>query len=197
MIQPGTVRNVRDWRGGIVTTLELQVLSQARLRALVLLSDASAHPVEIASVAGSDPALTALMLQAANSAFSAPRDRVNSVHDAIVRIGTRDARRILGTAVLTRSFRSLLRAGLDERSVWRHAILCALLAEGLTNLEPHTPPVRPRGGVHRRARARHRAAAHGLERAEPLPASGGADARRRRSAVGGARGVRRRSPGLG
>ena len=124
------------------TTLELPVLSQARLRALALLADATANPVEIASVVGSDPALTALALRAANSAFSAPRDRVTRVHDAVVRIGMLETRQIIAAAVLTRAFRNLQRAGIDEREMWRHAILCALLAEGITNQAPNTQLVR-------------------------------------------------------
>ena len=126
----------------MATNADLPVLSPPRIRALALLADSTANPVEIAGVAASDPALTALVLRAANSAFSAPRQSVTRVHDAIVRIGLRETRQIVGAAVLKRAFRNLAKAGIDEDEAWRHVILCALLAEGVANHEPHTPIVR-------------------------------------------------------
>ena len=125
-----------------MTSVELPVLSPSRLRALALLADESAHPVQIAGVVKSDPALTTLVLRAANSALSFPRERITRIEQAIVRIGLRETRQIVGAAAVRESYRLVEMAGLHEGETWRHAILTAVLAEGLTTLEPNTQGVR-------------------------------------------------------
>jgi putative nucleotidyltransferase with HDIG domain len=115
-----------------VTTLDLPVLSPPRLRALAMLADESVHPVEVAGVVKSDPALTILVIRAANSALSYP----------IVRIGLRETRQIVGAAAVRQSFRNIDKAGLDGEELWRHVILCAVLAEGMTRIEPNVQIVR-------------------------------------------------------
>ena len=125
-----------------MTTLELPVLSPPRLRALAMLSNESAHPVEVASVVKSDPALTTLVMRAANSALSSPREKITRVEQAIVRIGLDEARKIVGAAAVRQSFRNLDASGIDDEELWRHVILCAVLAEGMTRLEPNTLIVR-------------------------------------------------------
>jgi putative nucleotidyltransferase with HDIG domain len=125
-----------------VTTLDLPVLSPPRLRALAMLADESVHPVEVAGVVKSDPALTILVIRAANSALSYPRDPITRIEQAIVRIGLRETRQIVGAAAVRQSFRNIDKAGLDGQELWRHVILCAVLAEGMTRIEPNVQIVR-------------------------------------------------------
>ena len=125
-----------------MTTLDLPVLSPARLRALAMLSNESAHPVQVARVVKSDPALTTLLMRAANSALSYPREKITRVEQAIVRIGLVETRKIVGAATVKQSFRNLEMATVDGEELWRHVILCAVLAEGVNRLEPNTQTVR-------------------------------------------------------
>jgi putative nucleotidyltransferase with HDIG domain len=72
------------------------------------------------------------MLRAANSAASAPVDRVTTAERALMRVGLSATHRIVTGAVVGASFGDLHRAGLDPDELWRHVIACALLADSAT-----------------------------------------------------------------
>ncbi len=110
-------------------TLELPTLPVPRARALALLTDDNSKMNEIALVIEGDPGLTASVLRAANSAISAPRSRVRSASQAIVRIGLGATRRIVAGAVVGNAFEHLQRAAIDVDALWRHLIATALIAD--------------------------------------------------------------------
>ncbi len=111
------------------TNLELPTLPAPRARALLLLTDDSSELREISGAIESDPALTIAVLQAANSAASASRARIQTAHDAVVRLGLGPTRRIVTGAVVGTTFRNLERAQIDVDAMWRYLLATALLAD--------------------------------------------------------------------
>lgn len=84
---------------------------------------------ELGQVVEADPALTAAVLRAANSAASAPIDRIEVAEHALVRIGLERTKRIVAGAIVSGNMSGLRRAGLETTELWRHLIGCALLAD--------------------------------------------------------------------
>ena len=110
-------------------TLQLPTLPVAHQRALAMLSNHDASISELAAVMESDPALTAAVLRAANSAALAPLSPISTANDAIVRVGLLATRHIVASAALGKSFKSLGRSGIDTDELWRYVVACALLAD--------------------------------------------------------------------
>lgn len=110
-------------------TLRLPTLPATHQRALAMLSNHNASIAELAAVMESDPALTAAVLRAANSAAHAPLSPITTANDAIVRVGLLLTRRIVAGAALGKSFESLGRSGIDTDELWRYVVACALLAD--------------------------------------------------------------------
>ena len=113
------------------STLDVPALPVAHTRALAVLSDRHAAVTTLAQVIESDPSLTAAVLRAANAASSAPISRIDSAHAAVVRIGLGPTRQLVVSAVATRSFEHLERAGLDVEELWRHQLATALVGHAL------------------------------------------------------------------
>lgn len=126
------------------TAYPIPTLPVARAHTLALLMQPSVSLGEIASVAESDPALSVVLLRAANSVASAPVDPIRHVADAIVRLGIDDTRGIIvGTLVQDATSAALARAGLDLDELWRHVIAAALLTEAACATDPARAAVRP------------------------------------------------------
>lgn len=107
----------------------LPVLPAAHARALAALQDPDAAIADVAAIVETDPALTAAVLRAANSAASAPANRVTTAQQGVTRIGLATTTQLVTGAVMTSSFQRLTAAGLDLDELWRHLIACALLNE--------------------------------------------------------------------
>ena len=75
--------------------------------------DPNVEVAAIAAVVESDPAITTALLRAANSAASAPINRVTAAERAVMRIGLRGTPRIVAGTILHSSFGDLERAGID------------------------------------------------------------------------------------
>jgi HD-like signal output (HDOD) protein len=115
--------------------LSVPVLAPTHQRLLAVLPKGS--PVEIARLVRADAALAGAVLRAANSAASAPRERIRTVDRAIIRIGTEETRQIAGACMLRSRFGVIAEAGFDEVALWRHLVASALLAEAA--IGPNTP----------------------------------------------------------
>lgn len=113
----------------MTSPLEIPTLPVARMRALSLVADPDPSYGDLAGMVDSDPALTVALLRAANSAASAPVDRVRTAHIALIRVGIKEARRIIMSMALSTSFRGLHRSNVDEDEMWRHLIATAVLAD--------------------------------------------------------------------
>lgn len=108
---------------------ELPLLPAPRGRALLVLMNPDASLGAYLSVVEGDPALTAAVLRAANSAMSWPVRQINDASEGVVRLGTAAVRHLI-TATLVRSqFSSVEAAGIDTDELWRHVLGCALLSE--------------------------------------------------------------------
>jgi len=105
----------------------LPVLPAAQARALAALQDPDAAIADVADIVETDPALTAAVLRAANSAASASANRVTTARQGVTRIGLATTTQLVTGAVMTSSFQRLTDAGLDIDELWRHLIACALL----------------------------------------------------------------------
>jgi HD-like signal output (HDOD) protein len=96
---------------------------------------------DVVDVVHFDQALTAGLLAAANSSWSASRTRITTVRDAVVRLGTGPVLSLaLGSAVRSRLHRGVPEYDLAEGELWEHAVAALLAAELLTRRAPTRPP---------------------------------------------------------
>ena len=109
--------------------IEIPTLPVAQIRAMSLITNPSPSFEELGSVVDADPALTAALLRAANSAASSPVDRVRTARIAMVRIGASETRRLVMSIALSASFGSIAESGIDEGEMWRHLIATGVLAD--------------------------------------------------------------------
>jgi putative nucleotidyltransferase with HDIG domain len=107
----------------------LPVLPAPHARALQLLEDRNAEVSELAETVSADPALTTAVLRAANSAASAPVNRMTDADQAIMRIGLDATRRIVAGAVVGRTFKDVRNASIKADQLWEHLIACAILTD--------------------------------------------------------------------
>lgn len=110
----------------------LEPLPASALRLARLVCDGAPDLTEVVDVVRCDQALTAAVLRAANSSWSASRTEVTTVHDAVVRLG---AGPVLAT-VLAVDLRARLdvavpELGLSEGDLWRHSVAALVAAEHL------------------------------------------------------------------
>jgi putative nucleotidyltransferase with HDIG domain len=110
----------------------LPTLPEAVARLSAMLRDESASAADFETAVRPDPAVTANLLRAANSAFDRGMGRVGTVREAVARIGLR---RVFEVAIGTSLRRSLpVRIpgyGLDAPSFWLHCTATAVFAEAL------------------------------------------------------------------
>jgi putative nucleotidyltransferase with HDIG domain len=118
--------------------LEPLPVSVTRLASLIASDNYDAR--DVVEVISFDPALTASILRAANSASSAASKVVSTVHDAVVRLGGGPVLSIAtGGAVRSRlkQIEDPTRAGMDA---WRHAVTAALSSELVREVSPMYVP---------------------------------------------------------
>jgi HD-like signal output (HDOD) protein len=120
--------------------LEPLPASVTRLAAVVS-GDRVAELAEITEIVQYDQALTAALLRAANSSWSASRTEITNVRDAIVRVGSSAVFSIaLGVNVKTRMAVAIPEYGLSEGELWNHSVAASLAAELLVRAVPSTLP---------------------------------------------------------
>ncbi len=109
--------------------IEIPSLPVAQIQAMSLISNVAPSFDELSTVVEADPALTAALLRAANSAASSPGAPVRTSRVAMVRIGVSETRRLVMSIALASSFGAIARAHIDETELWRHLIATGLLAD--------------------------------------------------------------------
>ena len=97
--------------------------------ALVLALSMDASLAEFSAIVEADPAMTSAVLRAANSAVSSPTNPVPSAKEAIVRIGTDEARRVAIGAAISGPLKGLELDAVDLDEMWRHLLTVGLLAD--------------------------------------------------------------------
>ncbi|KAA1171976.1 HDOD domain-containing protein [Marinobacter salinexigens] len=120
--------------------IQLPSLPEVTLRALEACHQDENYR-KISDIVSADTALVARILALANSALYGPTTRIQSVDQALLRLGTRR----FHTLVLTAALRQLLfELGGDEwqqlRHFWRHSLTTALTARALATLTRYPEP---------------------------------------------------------
>jgi putative nucleotidyltransferase with HDIG domain len=110
---------------------ELPALPRAALQALAALRDDDSSTEHCAALIGHDPALAARTLRLANSSLYGAPGRVNSVRDAVNRLGRQTVSSVLTLATLSRQFEGASCPGFSYAGFWRHALGVALATRGL------------------------------------------------------------------
>lgn len=113
------------------TSIAIPSLPIARVKALSLVSNLEPSYDDLGAVVSADPALTAAVLRAANSAVSSPIARLRTSRLAMVRLGIAETRRIVLAVALSSSFRGLRESGINQVEIWRHLIATAVVADAL------------------------------------------------------------------
>lgn len=110
---------------------ELPVLPGPNARAFVLLWNPDASIKDFTAIVEGDPGLTASVLRAANSSYSAPLQTIQRASEAIIRIGLDQVRSITLAATMRARFDRLSESGIDGDELWRHLLATGLMTESL------------------------------------------------------------------
>ncbi len=95
----------------------------------------------IVKVVELDQAITAVVLRAANSSWSASRTPITTVRDAVVRLGAGPVTAMaFGTNVRSRVARAIPEYGLAEGELWEHSVAATVAAELLVRRAPAVLP---------------------------------------------------------
>jgi HD-like signal output (HDOD) protein len=118
---------------------DLLSLPDAATRLNALLTDPDASSGEIADVVSLDPALSARVLRAVNSAYFGLRVRVDTISKAISMIGTSELHSLVLATSAAQAFRNISCKLVDMESFWQHSVRAALAARGFaeTSLRRH------------------------------------------------------------
>ena len=109
---------------------ELEPLPQSAIRLSGLLAQEDWDLQAVNEVVRYDEALTGRLLGAANSVRSGARAEINTVDQAVMRLGASQVLTLaVGATVRGRLERSLPVLGLDEGELWRHSVASALAME--------------------------------------------------------------------
>lgn len=111
---------------------QLPPAPQTLPRLLTLLGEPDADMSDVVKLISFDPALTAGLLQNANSAFFASANPVTHVEEALARLGFARVYHLVAGMCVGTSFAAIRPGwGLDGGMMWRHAVATALAAQQL------------------------------------------------------------------
>lgn len=106
-------------------------LPDAVIRLNSLLMDPDASTNEIADVIRMDPALSARVLRAVNSAYFGLRGRVDTISKAISMIGTSELHSLVLATSAAQAFKGISHKLIDMEAFWQHSVRAALAARRL------------------------------------------------------------------
>jgi HD-like signal output (HDOD) protein len=119
----------------------LDPLPTSSIRLAALVCEGTPELGEVVEIVQYDEALTASLLQSANSSWSASRSEITTVRDAVIRLGASPVLAMtLGMKVRRHLDDPLPQYGLGEGELWRHSVAASLAAELLTQRAPNRPP---------------------------------------------------------
>lgn len=122
---------------------DLPTLPSIVLQLHQVLDDDRAGANAVASVIGQDPALTARLLRAANSAaFSRGTERLGSVSAAVSRMGLNQVRSVCIVLAVVRAFGNS-RGLLNHHEFWTHSATVATIASDLWRRYGDNPEIKP------------------------------------------------------
>lgn len=100
-------------------------------RLVEVIEDPRSGPHEVADVLGQDPSLTARILRIANSAYFAFASPIDTVHQAVTRIGSAHVRDIALATSVTSLFRDVPPDLINLEDFWRHSLAVGIGARML------------------------------------------------------------------
>jgi len=109
---------------------DLLSLPDAATRLNALLTDPDVSMGDIAEVVALDPALTARVLRAVNSAYFGLRSRVDTISKAISMIGTSELHSLVLATSAAQAFKNISCKLVDMESFWQHSVRAGLAARG-------------------------------------------------------------------
>lgn len=121
--------------------LHLPTLPQVALKINDIIVDPNATAKAVAKVVGADPALSARLIQAANSPLARANHKVENVQTAVTRLGMLTVRNLVSSFLIRNMFHTRYPA-LKQRmlSLWNHsaqvAAISFVLANKYTELKP-------------------------------------------------------------
>ena len=122
--------------------LEPLPVSTLRLARLICADGDGPDLSRVIEVVQYDQALTALLLKAANSSWSASRTAITTVQDAVVRLGSGHVFSMaMGLNVKGRMTIPVPEYGLSERELWDHSVAASVAAELIVRQSPRQLPV--------------------------------------------------------
>lgn len=113
----------------IITTATLTAPSPIINHLFEMMFDPNTTLKALAATLSTDAALSARTLSAANAAFSYPEQRIDNVHDAIVRVGLIPIIHIMTTSEIKAAFLSVPGKYGDMKQLWLHNLATACIAD--------------------------------------------------------------------
>lgn len=129
----GTALSALDREQLVARVRALPSLPAAVMQLMALLQRQDVRVDEVAATLQLDQALSARVLQLANSPFYGVSGRVASIRDGINILGLRQLGTLVLAALLTVQFERLHGKALHLEEFWRHAIGCAVAARALAD----------------------------------------------------------------
>jgi putative nucleotidyltransferase with HDIG domain len=109
---------------------EMKPLPASVTRLASIVSNRRSSLDDVVEVITYDPVMTAKVIRAANSVFSAPRVPITTVDRAVVRIGTGAVLAMATAASMEKQLNQACPAyGMSEGDLWRHSVAAALSAQ--------------------------------------------------------------------
>lgn len=109
-------------------------------RLLVLLDDPDTNADTLAQIIHADAGLTTDVIRAANTAAYSGATRIESLPQAIVRLGLREIYRILTLIITSPNLMNLDTYGFQRVDLWQHSVACAFGAQILARNLPQQDP---------------------------------------------------------
>jgi putative nucleotidyltransferase with HDIG domain len=109
-------------------------------RILVLLDDPDTNAETLAQIIHADAGLTTDVIRAANTAAHSGAARIESLPQAIVRLGLREIYRILTTIITSPNLMKLDTYGFQRVDLWQHSVACGIAAQILARNLPQQDP---------------------------------------------------------
>jgi|GEM_PF-1621451 len=133
-------RITADHRAG---RLRLPGFERVALRVQAVLADERSGMPQVARLVLLDPALSARLIQVANSAHFGSRDKMASCEAAMVRLGLGTVTELVDSFVANDLLQTPIQALRDEQQrLWRHAVQLSILSRRLAQMSGEVEPER-------------------------------------------------------
>lgn len=121
--------------------LQLPTLPEVALRVRDVVDDENANASQIADIIGQDAALSARLLQVANSPLYRGRQEIDRLPMVIARLGSKLVRNLVTSQVMKQMFQATNdMVDVRLRAVWEHSVQVAAISRALAGQTPGVEP---------------------------------------------------------